>query len=210
VDQYSLFLHFLKPTSIKLCKSDEKCILFNPFTVYRVKKEEIHMYSSVKKTNVQISKDIFPAEAWELILKNREDNDLSIIDVSTPQEYKDLHLEGAINVNLLSRFFKTRLDVMDKSRTYVVYCKVGGRSKIAQKLMHQLGFQAIFNITGGTLLWEEEGLPFASGTKGVNKFSFCPFFISIVTFKKIKKILHNVSSRITQNTGIVASSGQES
>ena len=168
------------------------------------------MYALAKKTKVQLSKDIFPTEAWELISKNREGDDLVIIDVSTPQEYKDLHLEGAINMNLISRFFKTRLDAMDKSRTYVVYCKVGGRSKIAQKLMQQLEFRTVYNVVGGTLLWEEEGLPFASGTEGVNKFSFCPFFISIVTFKKIKKILHNVSSRITQNTGIAASSGQES
>jgi len=168
------------------------------------------MYSSIKKTNVQISKNIFPTEAWELISNNRGGSDVVIIDVSTPQEYKDLHLEGAINVNLLSRFFTTRLDVMGKDRTYLVYCKVGGRSKIAQKLMQQLGFQTVYNITGGTLLWEEEGLPFASGAKGVNKFSFCPFFISIVTFNKIKKILHNVSSRIVQHTGIAASSGQES
>jgi len=168
------------------------------------------MNALAKKTKVQLSKDIFPTEAWELISKHREGDDLVIIDVSTPQEYKDLHLEEAINVNLLSRFFKARLDVMDKSRTYVLYCKVGGRSKIVQKLMQQLGFRTVYNVVGGTLLWEEEGLPFASGTEGVNKFSFCPFLISIVTLKKIKKILHNVSSRITQNTGIATSSGQES
>ena len=65
------------------------------------------MYDSAKKTKVQLAKDIFPTEAWELISKNRKNDDLVIIDVSTPQEYKDLHLEGAINVNLLSRFFKT-------------------------------------------------------------------------------------------------------
>jgi len=168
------------------------------------------MNALAEKTKVQLSKDIFPTEAWELISKNREGDDLVIIDVSTPQEYKDLHLEEAINMNLISRFFKTRLDVMNKSRTYVLYCKVGGRSKIAQKLMQQLGFRTVYNVVGGTLLWEEEGLPFASGTEGVNKFSFCPFLISIVTLKKIKKILHNVSSRITQNTGIAASSGQKS
>jgi rhodanese-related sulfurtransferase len=156
------------------------------------------MYVSVKNTKVQLSMDIFPTEAWELISKNRESDYLVIIDVSTPQEYKDLHLEGAINLNLLSRFFKTRLDVMNKDRTYLVYCKVGGRSKIAQKLMQQLGFQTVYNITGGTLLWEDEGLPFASGTEGVNKFSFCPFFISIVMFKKIKKVLHDVLSRIKE------------
>jgi rhodanese-related sulfurtransferase len=136
------------------------CILFIPFSVYRVKKEEKHMYALAKKTKVQLSKDIFPTEAWELISKNREGDDLVIIDVSTPQEYKDLHLEGAINMNLISRFFKTRLDAMDKSSTYVVYCKVGGRSKIAQKLMHQLGFRTVYNVVGGTLLWEEEGFKF--------------------------------------------------
>ena len=161
------------------------------------------MYDSAKKTKVQLSKDIFPTEAWELISKNRKSDDLILIDVSTPQEYKDLHLEGAINVNLLSRFFKTRLDVMNKSTTYVVYCKVGGRSKVAQKLMRQFGFETVYNITGGTLLWGEEGLPFASGTDGVNKFSFCPFFISIVTYKKVKKILHNVLSRIVRRKGIL-------
>ena len=71
------------------------------------------MYASAKKTKVQLSKDIFPAEAWELISKNGESDDLVIIDVSTPQEYKDLHLEGAINVNLLSRFFKKMKNMME-------------------------------------------------------------------------------------------------
>ena len=167
------------------------------------------MYDSAKATKVQVSKDIFPAEAWELISKNRESDDLVIIDVSTPQEYENLHLEGAINVNLISKFFKTRLEVMDKNKTYVVYCKVGGRSKIAQKLMQQFGFVAVFNIIGGTLLWEEEELPFAAGTEGVNKFSFCPFFISIVVIKKIKKALYSVLSRIVPPKDVAASSGQK-
>jgi len=168
------------------------------------------MYDSAKKTKVQLSKDIFPAEAWELISKNREGDDLVIIDVSTPREYENLHLEGAINVNLISRFFKARLEVMDKSKIYMVYCKVGGRSKIAQRLMQHFEFQTVYNIVGGTLLWKEEGLPFASGTDGLNKFSFCPFFISILMFKKIKKALHSVSSPVVQHKGVAGSSGQES
>ena len=168
------------------------------------------MYDSVKETQIQVSKDIFPTEAWELISNNNKDDDLVIIDVSTPYEYKGRHLEGAINVNLFSKFFKNRMDVMDKSKTYIIYCKVGGRSKIAKKFMHQLGFRTVYNIVGGTLLWKEEGLPFASEAEGVNKFSFCPVSISIVTFKKIKKILYNASSYIKQNTSIVNSSGQES
>ena len=66
-----------------------------------------------------MSKDIFPSEAWELISKNRKGDDLVIIDVSTPQEYKDLHLNGAINMSLISRFFKARLGAMEKSKTYM-------------------------------------------------------------------------------------------
>jgi len=130
--------------------------------------------------------------------------------VSTPQEFEVLHLEGAVNVSLLSRFFKSRMDIMNKSKTYVVYCKVGRRSKIAQKLMLRLGFQKVYNIPGGTLLWEEERLPFASGTEGTNRFSFCPFFITVVSFKKIKKMLHGVLSKIFPSKDVAASSGQES
>ena len=168
------------------------------------------MYNLVKEANFQVSKNLFPTEAWELISTNRKDDDVVIIDVSTPLEYKAFHLKGAINVNLISRFFKSRLDVLNKEKTYVVYCKLGGRSKIAQKLMQQLGFRTVYNIVGGTLLWKEEGLPFASGTDGSNKFSLCPFFISIITFKKIKKILQNGLSRIGKNKDIATCYEQES
>ena len=34
------------------------------------------MYDSVKKTNVQLSQDIFPAEAWESRTKNRDEDAL--------------------------------------------------------------------------------------------------------------------------------------
>ena len=136
--------------------------------------------------------NIFPAEAWELISANRDNEELVILDVSTPDEYKDLHLEGAINVSLLSRFFKARLDIMDRDKTYVIYCKVGVRSKVAMKIMKALGFKTVYNITGGTLLWEEEKLPFASGTSGVNKLTLCPFLIFTLAFRKARKIFGRI------------------
>lgn len=167
------------------------------------------MYDSNQHHRIQLSEDIFPTEAWKLMSENRTNDDLVILDVSTPREFEDLHLEGAVNISLLSRFFKSRLDIMDKRKTYLVYCKVGGRSKVAQKMMRQSGFQTVYNITGGTLLWEEKGLPFASGTDGANKLSLCPFLISIVAVKKIKKFSHACLSRILKDKSIVASSGQK-
>lgn len=153
------------------------------------------MSNQNKSNSIQVSEDIFPAEAWELISKNRATGKLVIIDVSTPKEYEDLHLEGAINVSLLSWFFKARLDFMDRSKTYIVYCKVGARSKGAKKLMKQLGFQGVYNIVGGTLLWEEEGLPFAFGTSGTNKLTLCPFFIFILIAKEARNVLVKIFHR---------------
>ena len=150
------------------------------------------MYTQKEKNTIKVSEDIFPAEAWGLISKNGENDKPIIIDVSTPKEYEDLHLEGAINVSILSWLFKARLDIMARDKTYIVYCKVGARSKAAKKIMELLGFQNIYNIVGGTLLWEEEGLPFATGTSGINKFALCPFYIFILLSKKVRKIFTTI------------------
>jgi rhodanese-related sulfurtransferase len=168
------------------------------------------MNDSAEKTKRQTSKDIFPNEAWELISKSRNGDGPIVIDVSTPIEYRQRHIHDAINVNLFSKFFKVRVHAMDKNVTYLVYCKLGGRSKMAQKLMQRYGFQKVYSIIGGTILWEEEGLPFAPGADGGRKFSFCPFSITIVTFKKIKKLSHNLLSRIFQHKNIATSVGHES
>ena len=146
----------------------------------------------------QVYENIFPAEAWELISGNQDNDELVILDVSTPDEYQDLHLEGAINISLLSRLFKARLDIMDRDKTYVIYCKVGVRSKVAMKIMKALGFKTVYNITGGTLLWEEEKLPLAKGTSGVNKLDLCPFLIFTLASRKARKALEKIFHRPNQ------------
>lgn len=153
------------------------------------------MHTKKTENSITMSEDIFPTEAWELISKYNGNDKPIIIDVSTPKEYEDLHLEGAINISILSWFFKARLDAMDRGKTYIVYCKVGARSKAAKKMMELLGFQNIYNIVGGTLLWEEERLPFATGTSGINKLSLCPFFILILITKKLRSIFSIIFHR---------------
>ncbi|MBC8177236.1 MAG: rhodanese-like domain-containing protein [Deltaproteobacteria bacterium] len=114
-----------------------------------------------------------------------------ILDICTPKEFAKAHLENAINLNFLSRAFKSQLNALDKGKTYFVYCKVGGRSKLAQKQMKKMGFKKVYNIVGGTLLWEEEGLAFASGLEGPSKFALCPVFMSIILVKKVRKLLQS-------------------
>ena len=142
-------------------------------------------------TGTQISEDIFPSEAYRLIKAKKDNDDLVILDICTPKEFAKAHLENAINLNFLSRTFKRQLNALDKGKAYFVYCKVGGRSKLAQKQMKKMGFEEVYNIVGGTLLWEEEGLPFASGLEGPSRFALCPIFMSIILVKKTRKLLQS-------------------
>ena len=147
------------------------------------------MLRSEIKVQGQISENIFPSEAHDLIRESKDNPNFIILDVSTPKEFASQHLENAFNVNLLSRTFKYRLYVLDKDKTYLIYCKLGARSKVAQKVMKKTGFRAVYNIIGGTILWEEEGLPFAYGFEHAAKFSLCPIFLTITLKKKFKKLI---------------------
>lgn len=146
-------------------------------------------YHETKWNNIriQISKDMFPSEAYRAISEKKDNEDLVILDLCTSKEFEKIHLENAINMNFFSRTFKNQLNALDKDKTYFVYCKVGGRSKLAQKQMKKLGFNEVYNIVGGTLLWEEEGLPFASGLEGPSRFALCPVFMSIILVKRLRK-----------------------
>jgi rhodanese-related sulfurtransferase len=146
------------------------------------------MFDTAIDTQTKVSWNLFPGDAQALIEENKNRDDFVIVDVCSPQEFKDRHLENAININFISKSFKLRLTTLDKDKTYLVYCKVGGRSKLAQRTMRKLGFKKVYNLVGGTFLWEEEELPFASGG-ATHQFVFCPVFMSALVIIKIRKML---------------------
>lgn len=143
---------------------------------------------SKKRVNTGASsiRDIFPLEAQEIITQSRERDDIVILDICTPREFRTAHLEGAINIDYFAKLFKSRLDLLSRDSTYLVYCRMGGRSKLAQNAMKALGFKKVYNIVGGTLLWEEEGLPFATG-RGPSKWIPCPISLTTIAYRKTRK-----------------------
>ena len=46
-----------------------------------------------------------------------------------------------------------------KTFTYIVYCQTGVRSDMARKIMEELGFKHVINMTGGYTAWVAAGLP---------------------------------------------------
>jgi len=105
--------------------------------------------------------DITPQEAFDLIQDNQSNPDFVIIDVRTPAEFAEEHIENATNINFYSDTFRDTLNNLDKNKTYIVYCAVGGRSGSALDIMAELNFREAYNILGGINQWKVEGLPTA-------------------------------------------------
>jgi thioredoxin len=82
-----------------------------------------------------------------------------ILDVRTPDEFESEHIENARNINWNNEDFADKANlVYDKSKPVFVYCLSGGRSKKAAKKLNELGFTNVYELDGGILSWNEEGL----------------------------------------------------
>lgn len=69
----------------------------------------------------------------------------AVIDVRTPGEYTEGHLEGAANVDWQSDNFMEIFSQLPTTGTYVIYCKSGNRAGQAQKALEAEGFTNVIN-----------------------------------------------------------------
>ena len=96
--------------------------------------------------------------------------ELDLIDVRTPIEYREVHLDFARNVPLNqldpAAVMQARNGSQDKP-LYIV-CHTGGRGEKACEKFHQAGFANVINVDGGTLACEQVGLPLVRGKKAIS------------------------------------------
>lgn len=72
-----------------------------------------------------------------------------IIDVRTAGEFSDGHLQRVDhNFDVMSGELQSKLDSLDKNKTYYLYCRSGNRSGKAAKMMKQNGYEEVYNIGG--------------------------------------------------------------
>jgi rhodanese-related sulfurtransferase len=81
-----------------------------------------------------------------------------ILDVRTPGEFAEGYIEGAQNIDFQTGNFENEIAALDKNVTYAVYCRSGNRSGQAAKIMHDAGFQDVYNLDGGVIDWTSEGM----------------------------------------------------
>jgi phage shock protein E len=86
-------------------------------------------------------------------------DDLVILDVRTPEEFADGHIDGAVMIDFYRDDFATELAKLDPDVPYVLYCRSGNRSGQTTALMTELGFSAVDDVDGGVIAWQGAGLP---------------------------------------------------
>lgn len=84
--------------------------------------------------------------------KMEADENAFLLDVRTPGEFNEENIEGAVNIDVMSPYFAERVAELDKSKTYYVYCRSGGRSGQACGVMADMGFKT-YNLAGGIMGW---------------------------------------------------------
>ena len=76
------------------------------------------------------------------------DNNTVLIDVRTKEEFKNGHLEKAINIPYTEIEEQIKSITKDNHKNIVVYCRSGRRSGIAQKTLIQMGYKNVVNGGG--------------------------------------------------------------
>ena len=83
---------------------------------------------------------------------------LVVLDVRTPKEYENGCIFGALNFNIEDKNFSKIIQLLDKTKLYIVYCKSGIRSEEAVTIMSKLGFNNLYHMYEGTDGWKESRL----------------------------------------------------
>ena len=108
-----------------------------------------------QSASASINKDIDVAEFESFV---KADNGL-LLDVRTPQEYAEGHLEGSTLIDINSATFKDEVAKLDRNTPVYVYCRSGGRSGRAADIMTDMGFKSVYNLEGGIMAWQRESKP---------------------------------------------------
>ncbi len=101
-------------------------------------------------------------------LSDKTLQEVTILDVRQPGEYEEGHIPGAKLVPL--PVLTDSLDEIDPSLPVLVYCAIGGRSRVAAQTLAGKGYDQVINLSGGFKAWNGQAA-FGAEEEGVELFS---------------------------------------
>lgn len=116
---------------------------------YSSAKDPVNMAGFVAEN---ILNGILKVEQWDGFETTfAADENAMMIDVRNPDEVVSGAMEGSINIPLDT--LRSNLNNIPKDKTIFVYCAVGLRGYLAQRILMQSGYKNVINLSGGYNLW---------------------------------------------------------
>ena len=99
-----------------------------------------------------------------------EDGDVVVLDVRTAEEFKEGHLEGAMNIDQAQDdFIQKAKEALPADKTIAIYCRSGRRSASAAGRLAAEGYKAV-NMKGGITAWKKAQMPVTTENYEVDVF----------------------------------------
>ena len=86
-----------------------------------------------------------------------QDNDYTLVDVRTTEEYESGHIQNAINIDFYSESFEKEILLLSKSSSIILYCRTQNRSTKTANFLKENGYMDISIIEGGINSWVKNG-----------------------------------------------------
>lgn len=86
---------------------------------------------------------------WEEANLNIMKNNGILVDVRSPQEYEEGHVDGAICLPHYEIYKTAEKKLQNKQQIIVLYCKSSTRSNKAYKILKKMGYLNVYQIKDG-------------------------------------------------------------
>lgn len=103
--------------------------------------------------NAQTNTKLYTLQNSDNFNNTIKNGNIQLIDVRTPDEYKQSHIPDAINIDIYSKDFESKISKLNKDIPVAVYCRSGKRSKMAADKLVALGYR-VYDLDGGILAWK--------------------------------------------------------
>lgn len=136
--------------------------------------------------------NLLDASAFENQIKN-DSAEAQIIDVRTPQEFADDHLNNAKNIDWNGDKFTEEAKKLDADKPTFVYCAGGKRSAEAAAKLIELGFKQVYDLDGGFRAWNNANKATEIGATKVSGEMTVEAFNKIIASNKITLVDFNAT-----------------
>jgi len=108
-------------------------------------------------TQFSLASEVARISQNELISLQNSSEEILLIDTRSTEEFKQGHIEGAINIDVSQIY--GRLNEIPKNKRLILYCQSGARANRALRILSAKGYDQLYHLEGDMNAWMKNRKP---------------------------------------------------